>query len=86
MPSLCENPDEKQALMRIRLDSRGHAVKRTILGFKDAYDSTIKGKKQNMDDEAHKGELMRAKLASKFRSINMKSPVKFTSLNSPTLQ
>jgi hypothetical protein len=35
MPSLGENPDDKQALMRIRLDSRGHAVKRTILGFKD---------------------------------------------------
>ena len=35
--------------------------------------------------EAHKGELMRAKLASKFKNINYKSPVKFTNLNSPSL-
>jgi hypothetical protein len=38
-----------------------------------------------MDDDAHKGEMMRAKLASKFRAINMKSPVKFINKQSPTL-
>jgi hypothetical protein len=53
MPALTEHPDDKQALMRIRLDSRGHAVKRTILGFKDQYDATIRSKKQNIDAEAH---------------------------------
>jgi len=61
-------------------------VKRTILGFKDAYDATLKSKKQHLNEDAQNGAMMMKKLTAKFRQVNMKSPVKFTSLENTSLQ
>ena len=67
------------------MDSRGGTLRRTIIGYKDAYDKTLAGKKLCLETEATQGHILRGKLASKFKTISLKSPVKFTSLNGPTM-
>jgi len=40
------------ALMRVRMDSRGQAVKRTILGHRDNYRQTLDHKKSKINPDA----------------------------------
>ena len=73
--------------MRIRLDSRGQALKRTILGHREHYDQTLTAKKEVINEESSRGNIMRARLAQKFKQCALRSPVKMTNFgNSMTLQ
>ena len=62
-PSLAADQDVATALMRIRLDSRGGAIKRTIIGHRDNYQGTLTNKKNKIDGDASKNNIMIRKVA-----------------------
>jgi hypothetical protein len=58
-PSLQKDELNATKLMRIRLDSRGGAIKRTILGYRDQYDAALKHRKLNLDGDTSRGAMYR---------------------------
>lgn len=72
-PSLQKDEINATKLMRIRLDSRGGAIKRTILGYRDQYDAALKHGKSKFDQDMQEGANYR-KLTNKCLPVTQNSP------------